>query len=178
MSRHPWLVAFLFGLSHGAGLAGGWQQLGLSRGETLQALALFNLGVEVGPAAVHRRGALADLAVAPAPPADAAVAAAAAAQTVILEIAGFRASHRFALTSERTDIARQLCCDGLSAGCPGQRRPPASAESAPSIEAPHHTIRAGRRRSSGTPAASPWRGQWGSLRVGQNRIKRVNGSSH
>ena len=46
--RHPWLVAFLFGLLHGAGLAGGLQQLGLPRGETLQALALFNLGVEVG----------------------------------------------------------------------------------------------------------------------------------
>lgn len=46
--RHPWLVAFLFGLLHGAGLASGLQQLGLPRGETLQALALFNLGVEVG----------------------------------------------------------------------------------------------------------------------------------
>ncbi len=46
--RHPWLVAFLFGLLHGAGLAGGLQQLGLPRGETLQALALFNLGVEIG----------------------------------------------------------------------------------------------------------------------------------
>jgi hydrogenase/urease accessory protein HupE len=46
--RHPWVVAFLFGLLHGAGLAGGLQQLGLPRGETLQALALFNLGVEIG----------------------------------------------------------------------------------------------------------------------------------
>lgn len=46
--RHPWLVAFLFGLLHGAGLASGLQQLGLPRGETLQALALFNLGVEIG----------------------------------------------------------------------------------------------------------------------------------
>ncbi len=46
--RHPWLVAFLFGLLHGAGWAGGLQQLGLPKGETLQALALFNLGVEIG----------------------------------------------------------------------------------------------------------------------------------
>jgi hydrogenase/urease accessory protein HupE len=46
--RHPWVVAFLFGLLHGAGLAGGLQQLGLPRGETLQALALFNVGVEIG----------------------------------------------------------------------------------------------------------------------------------
>ena len=46
--RHPWMVAFLFGLLHGAGLAGGLQQLGLPRGETLQALALFNVGVEIG----------------------------------------------------------------------------------------------------------------------------------
>lgn len=46
--RHPWIVAFLFGLLHGAGLAGGLQQLGLPRGETLQALVLFNVGVEIG----------------------------------------------------------------------------------------------------------------------------------
>jgi hydrogenase/urease accessory protein HupE len=46
--RHPWVVAFLFGLLHGAGLAGGLQRLGLPRGETLQALALFNVGVEIG----------------------------------------------------------------------------------------------------------------------------------
>jgi hypothetical protein len=35
------VVAFLFGLLHGAGLAGGLQQLGLPRGETLQALVLL-----------------------------------------------------------------------------------------------------------------------------------------
>lgn len=46
--RHPWLVAFAFGLLHGAGLATALQQLGLPKGETLQALALFNLGVELG----------------------------------------------------------------------------------------------------------------------------------
>lgn len=46
--RQPWIVAFLFGLLHGAGLAGGLQELGLPRGETLQALALFNVGVELG----------------------------------------------------------------------------------------------------------------------------------
>ena len=41
-------MAFLLGLLHCAGLAGGLQQLGLPKGETLQALALFNLGVEIG----------------------------------------------------------------------------------------------------------------------------------
>ncbi|MFM7465599.1 MAG: HupE/UreJ family protein, partial [Cyanobium sp.] len=46
--RHPWLVAFAFGLLHGAGLATALQELGLPKGETLQALALFNLGVELG----------------------------------------------------------------------------------------------------------------------------------
>ncbi|MFM7170795.1 MAG: HupE/UreJ family protein [Cyanobium sp.] len=46
--RRPWLVAFAFGLLHGAGLATALQDLGLPRGETLQALALFNLGVELG----------------------------------------------------------------------------------------------------------------------------------
>jgi hypothetical protein len=46
--RHPWLVAFLFGLLHGAGLAGGMQQLGLPKGETLLSPTLFNLGVEIG----------------------------------------------------------------------------------------------------------------------------------
>jgi hypothetical protein len=46
--RFPLLVAILFSLLHGAGLAGGLQQLGLPKAETLQALALFNLGVEIG----------------------------------------------------------------------------------------------------------------------------------
>lgn len=46
--RRPWLVAFAFGLLHGAGLATALQRLGLPKGETLQALALFNLGVELG----------------------------------------------------------------------------------------------------------------------------------
>lgn len=46
--RHPWVVAFAFGLLHGGGLATTLQQLGLPKGETLQALALFNLGVELG----------------------------------------------------------------------------------------------------------------------------------
>lgn len=46
--RHPWIVAFVFGLLHGAGLATALQELGLPKGETLQALALFNLGVEIG----------------------------------------------------------------------------------------------------------------------------------
>jgi hydrogenase/urease accessory protein HupE len=46
--RYPWIVAFAFGLLHGAGLASALQELGLPKGETLQALALFNLGVELG----------------------------------------------------------------------------------------------------------------------------------
>ena len=46
--RYPWIVAFAFGLLHGAGLATALQELGLPKGETLQALALFNVGVEIG----------------------------------------------------------------------------------------------------------------------------------
>jgi hydrogenase/urease accessory protein HupE len=46
--RQPWLVAFAFGLLHGAGLATALQELGLPKGERLQALALFNVGVELG----------------------------------------------------------------------------------------------------------------------------------
>jgi len=46
--EHPWLVAFVFGLLHGIGFAGGLTALGLSRGEIPLALLLFNLGVEAG----------------------------------------------------------------------------------------------------------------------------------
>ena len=46
--EHPWLVAFVFGLLHGIGFAGGLTALGLSRGEIPFALLLFNLGVEAG----------------------------------------------------------------------------------------------------------------------------------
>ena len=46
--RHPWVVAFGFGLLHGFGFASGLAQLGLPRGEIPLALLLFNVGVEIG----------------------------------------------------------------------------------------------------------------------------------
>jgi len=46
--RHPWVVAFAFGLLHGFGFASGLAQLGLPRGEIPVALLLFNVGVELG----------------------------------------------------------------------------------------------------------------------------------
>jgi hydrogenase/urease accessory protein HupE len=46
--RHPWLVAFAFGLLHGFGFASGLTTMGLPRAEVPLALLLFNLGVEAG----------------------------------------------------------------------------------------------------------------------------------
>ncbi|MBS0333447.1 MAG: HupE/UreJ family protein [Proteobacteria bacterium] len=46
--RHTWVVAFAFGLLHGMGFANGLTTLGLSKGELVPALALFNVGVEIG----------------------------------------------------------------------------------------------------------------------------------
>jgi hypothetical protein len=46
--RSPWVVAFGFGLLHGMGFANGLSTLGLEKGALLTALALFNLGVEIG----------------------------------------------------------------------------------------------------------------------------------
>ncbi len=46
--RHPWVVAFAFGLLHGFGFASGLAQLGLPRAEIPLALLLFNVGVELG----------------------------------------------------------------------------------------------------------------------------------
>ncbi len=46
--RRPQIVAFLFGLLHGFGFAGVLVQIGLPRDATLWALALFNIGLEVG----------------------------------------------------------------------------------------------------------------------------------
>lgn len=46
--RHPWLVAFVFGLLHGFGFASGLVSMGLPRGEIPLALLLFNTGVEIG----------------------------------------------------------------------------------------------------------------------------------
>jgi len=46
--RHPWIVAFAFGLLHGFGFASGLTAMGLPRAEIPIALLLFNVGVEVG----------------------------------------------------------------------------------------------------------------------------------
>ena len=46
--RHPWIVAFAFGLLHGFGFASGLTTMGLPREEIPLALLLFNVGVEVG----------------------------------------------------------------------------------------------------------------------------------
>ncbi|HVT89122.1 MAG TPA: HupE/UreJ family protein [Tepidisphaeraceae bacterium] len=46
--RHPWVVAFAFGLLHGVGFASGLTSLGLSRHEIPLALLMFNVGVEIG----------------------------------------------------------------------------------------------------------------------------------
>ncbi len=50
-SRHPWLIAFLFGLLHGCAFAGALAQVGLPREHIPLALFLFNVGVEVGQVA-------------------------------------------------------------------------------------------------------------------------------
>jgi hypothetical protein len=46
--RHPWVVAFAFGLLHGFGFASGLTALGLPRGDIPLALLSFNVGVEIG----------------------------------------------------------------------------------------------------------------------------------
>lgn len=46
--RHPWLVAFAFGLLHGFGFASGLSTAGLPHGDIPVALLFFNLGVEAG----------------------------------------------------------------------------------------------------------------------------------
>jgi hydrogenase/urease accessory protein HupE len=46
--RHPWVVAFAFGLLHGFGFASGLTAMGLPQAEIPMALLLFNLGVEFG----------------------------------------------------------------------------------------------------------------------------------
>jgi hydrogenase/urease accessory protein HupE len=46
--RHPWIVAFAFGLLHGFGFASGLTSMGLPTAEIPLALLLFNLGVEIG----------------------------------------------------------------------------------------------------------------------------------
>jgi hydrogenase/urease accessory protein HupE len=46
--RHPWVVAFAFGLLHGFGFASGLTAMGLPKAEIPLALLLFNVGVEMG----------------------------------------------------------------------------------------------------------------------------------
>ncbi|MBW8815979.1 MAG: HupE/UreJ family protein [Caulobacterales bacterium] len=46
--RHPWVIAFAFGLLHGLAFAGALSQVGLPPGAAPQALFLFNVGVEIG----------------------------------------------------------------------------------------------------------------------------------
>jgi hypothetical protein len=46
--RHPWIVAFAFGLLHGFGFASGLAAVGLPTAEIPIALLLFNVGVELG----------------------------------------------------------------------------------------------------------------------------------
>jgi hydrogenase/urease accessory protein HupE len=46
--RHPWVVAFAFGLLHGFGFASGLAAMGLPKAEIPLALLLFNVGVELG----------------------------------------------------------------------------------------------------------------------------------
>ena len=46
--RFPWAVAFVFGLFHGMGFAGGLASLGYAKQDLAAALVFFNLGVEVG----------------------------------------------------------------------------------------------------------------------------------
>jgi len=46
--RHPWVVAFAFGLLHGFGFASGLNTIGMPRAEIPLALLFFNVGVEAG----------------------------------------------------------------------------------------------------------------------------------
>jgi hypothetical protein len=46
--RHPWVVAFGFGLLHGFGFASGLSTVGMPRAEIPLALLTFNVGVELG----------------------------------------------------------------------------------------------------------------------------------
>jgi len=46
--RHPWVVAFGFGLLHGFGFATGLTDMGLPSNEIPLALLFFNVGVEIG----------------------------------------------------------------------------------------------------------------------------------
>jgi hydrogenase/urease accessory protein HupE len=47
-AKHPWVVAFIFGLLHGFGFAGALTEVGLPQVDIPFALAFFNIGVEIG----------------------------------------------------------------------------------------------------------------------------------
>ena len=47
-AKHPWIVAFTFGLLHGFGFAGALTEVGLPQVDIPFALAFFNIGVELG----------------------------------------------------------------------------------------------------------------------------------
>jgi hypothetical protein len=49
--RHPWVVAFFFGLFHGLGFAGALSEVGVPQHEVPLALLMFNVGVEAGQVA-------------------------------------------------------------------------------------------------------------------------------
>lgn len=46
--EYPWAVAAAFGLLHGLGFAGALSDIGLPKGQEIWALALFNIGIELG----------------------------------------------------------------------------------------------------------------------------------
>jgi len=48
IQRFPWAMAFTFGLLHGLGFAGDLTEIGLPANEVPLALAMFNIGIEVG----------------------------------------------------------------------------------------------------------------------------------
>jgi hypothetical protein len=48
--RHPWIIAFAFGLLHGFGFASAMTSAGLARHDLPLALVSFNIGVEAGQA--------------------------------------------------------------------------------------------------------------------------------
>jgi hypothetical protein len=47
-ARHPWVIAFGFGLLHGLGFAGALAEIGLPQSDIPMALLLFNVGIELG----------------------------------------------------------------------------------------------------------------------------------
>jgi hydrogenase/urease accessory protein HupE len=46
--RHPWVMAFAFGLLHGFGFAGALKEIGLPQSDVPLSLLTFNLGIEAG----------------------------------------------------------------------------------------------------------------------------------